>query len=331
MNDFSDIDLIINQSAEQQINLNKSILKSYLNDHTILFSLFGTDVDEYIARATWRAIQQNTTADIFTEHVFKDIFKPETKPKFKIWLIAKNELDIKKLQGQYPDKIDTEVLKQIIQSNDKKYFKAEIDGIITVGLTHPYKKNEIIFDYKNLFIEVKLFTCPIEAPKRSVIKHLRDQQLGEYFELRDILGLLSFSYLHKDEDINPVAVNTPDFKDREPPNSYGVHLVLLSKEILNDGLEAPQRIENIFEGINRHQIIMKEVNKLPDNYKYSIIYNIITVVNMSHLIAELENEVKKAREEKEKEREEKEKEREEKEKLKQILEKYKQKYGDLSE
>ncbi len=333
---LSDIDLIINQSAEPQINENKSILKTKLNDHTILFTLFGQDIDTYIGLATWRAIEQNTTADMFTEQVFKDLFKPETKPKFKIILYAKDELDIQKIKTDYPDKIDSEVLKRIIETKDKHYFKAEIDGIITVSLTQPEIKNAVIFDYRNIFFEVKLFTCPVEDPEKSVIKHLRNQKLEEYFELRDDLGLLTFSYLHQENELHPAALNTEIFQGRKLPNLWGIHLILIDKEILKDGLDAPARIKTIFETIKSHQHTMKKINELPDNYKYSMIYNIITVMNMSYLISELENQVKKERQEKEKERQEKEKERQEKEKerqekekLKKELEKYKQKFGDL--
>jgi hypothetical protein len=278
---------------------------SRISKSSLLITLYGSDPENMIAHIiSDRAINQKMTADRITEFVLGRLFRPETNPKFNVHLYLERQILFENLRKKYGENIKLTEFEKIYNNLDQKFIHAEIDGAIYLHLqnhsptTKAHRKSTANIKQHHL-IEMKLFTCPKEDPIKSLNKHLQDHALKEFFLIRDILGMMSFSYLHRVGETDVLAPNDKVLQGKKLPPFWAIHLILMDRRIVDELNDAPSRSKRILAAIHEHQQkIPHGLN--PKEYIYELISNILKVVSMTQVIARLENDLEEARQREEK-------------------------------
>ena len=312
------------QTKKISVSKQKTIISDKISSNCTIFSLYGTQIDQYIeGLMTYRAIDQTSTVNTITKSIFKDIFKPSSAPKFNFMIKVKKKIEWDKIEKKFGDSINISELKSLNPDKNPTYYKKEIDGAILVNLT----SKPVDIDKRDgyAFIEIKLFTAPTDKKGQILTRHLQKKPLSEYFKVRNIFGLIGFSYLQEKNSIAPVTKNDIKLKSIDVPYLWCIHLILMDDGVLNDEQNAVQRASRILSAIDIHNKKILPKKLCQKGYKFGLIYNLVKVIKMSQYIVELKNELKeeKKRAEEEKLRAEEEKLRAEEEKLR--ADKYRQK------
>ena len=313
----------------------KTIIFDNISPSSVIFTLYGTEIDRYIDKLiSFRAIDQKSTADLITKSIFKDIFTPESSPRFNFMIDVKKKLNREKLEEKYKKTLSVPIpdLFSLNPDSHPSYYKAEIDGAIMVNLTPKSTGESELEGYA--FIEIKLFTAPEGDREKIITKRLQRKPLSEYFKLRHIFGLIGFSYLHRADNIEPIGKNDPGLQQRgkQEPILWNIHLILMDGGILIDFPNAIKRAHEFLKFIHKHDKKLANEEYDRKKYKFRLTYNLVKVIKMSQTIMGLQNKIEEAekRVEEEKKRAEEAEERAEEEKKrveeeKKRAEKYRQK------
>ena len=322
---------------------NLKIFENYINESIVVFTTYGPSVDEFMKEfLLYPAANQLNTANISVKKIFGDIFKSDTHPRFNFRIRFSKKVDFKKLRVQYPKYIPINELESIIKEEKDDYYHAEIDGALQLNLypkentqnlsntinkkrDKKYNKKSSDID-KYTFIEIKLFTAPLEDESKVIERNLQKGNLEKYFKYRNLFGLLGFSFVFDTENTEyvPIAENDSVFeankksKDIDGDNGnkmnaiksiWAMHLILMDYSILSTTKNAPNRSKLILSAINEHQSIMMQNLDYGNNYKVGLTNNLIKVVKMYQQIEELKNDLKAERKKTEAERKKTETER----------------------
>ena len=258
-----------------------SVITEPLASSMQLFSLYGTTIDEFYSKLLeYRAIDQKTTADLTARAIFHHIINPDIKTNFNLILYKKTEDD---LESQHPS------------DQQKQSSHAEIDVAIKMNV-YPKDPNTKMFIIEEgyCFIELKMFTAPLEQQDKALLPLLQHKPLSEYFKLRHIFGVIGTSYLsYADENNNdPIATELLKQDGGSTPCAWISHLIMMDKRVLNEFSDAPERAKVILKGIKEHQKKISEKLRLNTNlYKYKLIYNILKVMVMTSHLVILQNKV----------------------------------------
>ncbi|MHA1731310.1 MAG: hypothetical protein ACTSU5_05170 [Promethearchaeota archaeon] len=309
----------------------KTVLHSRPAPHCAVFTLFGRDVDEFVARVVAeRAIDQKALADRSAEKVFGDLFPEAAKPLFNVVVRVERELLLDRLRERYPDAVPTAKLEEVLRSRDKRYLRFEIDVCLEVGLRcdlfagSPAKGpgSPAVDLTPYTLVEVKAFTAPTDDPGKVLRGHLQQGALRDNFLVRDMFGVMAFSYLHHAGERDPVAPNDPRLVAALGAEfTWAVHLALYDRRVLESGKNAPELANELFAEVDRHLEVALDhaLPRLPPGerrklFKFDLTYNILKVLEMTQLMNELEaglNAERARREEAERRCEDEQKRREE--------------------
>ena len=284
------LEKILQQTNQLPKSKEKTIISDSMTPNCTIFTLYGTEIDKYIeGLMNYRAINQAFTANSITKSIFTDVFKPSSLPKFNFMIEYKNVFDQHKMHKAFGKSIDLSKLFSLSYEANPTYYKAEIDGAIQVSFTPESVEKEKHDEYA--YVEIKLFTAPVNERGRILTRRLQKKPLSDYFKLRHIFGLIGFSYLQKENDIEPVVKNDSKMEGFEVPNLWCIHLILMDRGILNDGQNAIIRAEQILQSINTHnkRILPKELSQ--KGFIFGLIYNLVKVIQMSQTIVKLKNEL----------------------------------------
>ncbi|MBD3351666.1 MAG: hypothetical protein GF364_09295, partial [Candidatus Lokiarchaeota archaeon] len=307
------LELVVEKTKEFPKSYQKTIIFDHITPSSVIFSLYGIKIDQYIEDLmNFRAINQKAVADKITKDIFKDIFKPSAMPIFNFMIKVKKSYDRLKLEEEYGKSIPISDLFALNPDKDSNYYKSEIDGAIQINLIPEAVEKHKLQGYA--FIEIKLFTAPIEDRKHNIVRHLRKQPLLDYFKLRHLFGLIGFSYLHCESNFDPIGKSDPRLKGMKNPYLWCIHFILMSKGILEDKINAIERAESILQAINKQQTQIMNKNYHQKRFKFGLTYNLVKVIKISQTISNLESKVEELkRKAKEQERKAKEQERKAKE------------------
>ncbi|MHA1732475.1 MAG: hypothetical protein ACTSU5_11060 [Promethearchaeota archaeon] len=313
----------------------KTVLQSRPAPHCALFTLFGRDVDEFVARVVAeRAIDQKALADRSAARVFGDLFPEAAKPLFNVVVRVEREFLIDRLKERFPDAVPTAKLEELLQSRDKRFLRFEIDVCLEVGLRCDLFAGALAGAPGNpavdltpyTLVEVKGITAPLDDPGRVLRGHLQEGTLRKQFLVRDLFGVMAFSYLHPAGEHDPVAPNDPRLLAVGGAEfTWAVHLALYDRRVLESGEKSPELAGEFFAEVERHLGVALDhaLPRVPPGerrklFKFDLTYNILKVLEMTQLMNELEaglNAERARREEAERLREEEQRRREEAERL----------------
>ena len=284
------LEKILQQTNQLPKSKEKTIISDQITPNCSIFTLYGTEIDKYIeGLMNYRAINQSSTANSITKSLFTDIFKPSSMPKFNFMIENRKVFDQLKMQKVFGKSIELSKLFSLSYEANPTYYKAEIDGAIQVSFNPESVDKEKHDGYA--YVEIKLFTAPIDERGRILTRRLQKKPLGDYFKLRHIFGLIGFSYLQKENDIEPVVKNDPKLEGIEAPNLWCIHLILMDKGILNDGQNAVDRAKQTLQSIKNHnkRILQKALRQ--KGFIFGLIYNLVKVIQLSQTIVKYKNEL----------------------------------------
>jgi hypothetical protein len=296
------------------------VVRQPTND-IITFTLYGNEIERTIAESiALRAIDQKGFADYTTESVFTLLFKNPIHIKYNVYVSIKRDEIIANLRKFLIQKKSTKKLIEEFQKREDELVKAEIDGQIFLRGV----------DSKSDWVEMKLYTCPPGDPLSSLRNHLQLNALQRYFAINDYLALMGFSYIRDEHTDNPLSHHTDGKYSEGIDSVWAINISFISSDILNDGLNSPQRAALIYDAVNENLDELSQ--KLGLKAKSLFFQNTINLVKVHHMgqymesyrrtNEELKRELKRSEEEKEAIRQEKEAIRQEKEAIRQENEKY---------
>jgi hypothetical protein len=314
-------DLLLNVNDSASTTENYIIHTKRLNQSMVLFTLYGTKIEEFLAQLLHiRAIDQKGIADQITKNIFSTLFKPETDPQFNTFIQQSQEAYLDKIIELCQSEKDKQKIKAKMEKNPAEFFHFEIDGTVLLNYLIPLnpnlnrktqKKNQ---NKQRKYIEIKLFTMPEGDKTKSIRPHFQKGFLTRNFTINNYLGLIGFSFLHKKGEDSPLSI---DFETGAYPDGiqsvWAVHLIMIDKTILKAGLNAPAIARLVLSGMQDHdQILLKEIDSQLDlNFRPTS--NLVKVILMAQIIHQLKQQVEYERKQKEAERKQKEAERKQKE------------------
>ncbi|MHA1371006.1 MAG: hypothetical protein ACTSWN_12480 [Promethearchaeota archaeon] len=270
-----------------------NIQATLLGKAMVMFTLYGRKIEEFLmALVKTRAIDQKRTAEHLTKSIFSVLFKPEVQPKFSVRVLVSKDIYIAKICKLALKLKDEKALLQELESRPEEYYKYEIDACIYLSMRHEVQGSMLI----EKLVEIKLFTVPPEDNGRVLIRHLQRKALVHYFSIRDYLGLMGFSYMvvrGTGEYVKVDDVNNAYFG--ELPSVWAVHLIMLDRRILGDGLNAPARARLILDGMNAHCNQILFFYQISEKINFRPTSNLLKVVIMSQLYFSLKRDYDKVR------------------------------------
>ncbi|MHA1715042.1 MAG: hypothetical protein ACTSXP_05335, partial [Promethearchaeota archaeon] len=275
-----------------------TIISKRIGESMVIYSLFGKSIDNYVeSLLKFRAADQRNTANVTTKKIFKHVFDPRTKLCFNVSIILKkseNESEISSKSS--PDRASNQRGREVDEGKAKYESKAEIDVTINAAIS-PFneqsKSNE--WNDKYIFVEIKLFTAPIEKRDKALRPLLQAKNLSYYFEMRHLFGVIGTSYLsHASPDNNdPVAWSKEEYEANKDKPLWISHLILMDARVLSEYKNSPSRAAAILSAIGNHQeLIQARIGFNRKKYKFKLIYNYLKVLKMTQRIVVLEENVK---------------------------------------
>ncbi|GAB4317975.1 MAG: hypothetical protein Kow0069_20940 [Promethearchaeota archaeon] len=112
-----------------------------------------------------------------------------------------------------------------------------------------------------------------------------------------MFGLLGFSYLHEEGEEEPVAESDPRLAGVKGAHPWAAHLVLFTREVLDEYPNANSRAQAVFKAIAGHQARFA-LQAGGDKFILSLTPNLIKVIKLTSVIADLKSQLSRLKEEK---------------------------------